>query len=104
MKKIKNFTLIALLTLTMAISLQSCMMTKTQVGNYNQQQGEEYTYAKGKQFWVLWGYIPVGRTSVNTPSSGDCEVITKINVGDALINGLTGGLITSYTIKIKAKR
>jgi len=46
----------------------------------------------------------MGRTSVNTPSNGNCQVVTKFNFGDVLISGLTGGIVTTYTIKVKAKK
>ena len=84
--------------------LHSCMTTKTNVGTYRELQGEEYTYAKGKQLWLFWGLIPLGRTDVNTPTDGNCQVITRHNFGDVLIGGITGGILTSHTIKIKAKR
>lgn len=96
--------LIVILALTFSSSLTSCMTTKTSVGEYTEAQGSEYTYAKGKQFWLFWGLLPMGRTNVNTPGDGNCEVITKFNFGDVLISGLTGGLVTSYSIKVKAKK
>lgn len=80
------------------------MMTKTSVGQFTQTQGDEYTYAQGKQLWLFWGIIPLGRTNVSTPADGSCEVITKYNFGDFLIGGITGGILTSYTIKVKAKK
>ncbi len=52
----------------------------------------------------FWGLIPLGRTSVSTPSDGNCQVITRYNAGDAIISSLTGGIFTTHTIKIKAKR
>lgn len=89
---------------SVALLLGSCMTTKTSVGAYKEQQGKEYTYAKGKQMWLFWGTIPLGRTNVNTPADGNCLVITRFNVGDALISSLTGGIVTSYSIKVKAKK
>jgi hypothetical protein len=80
------------------------MTTKTSVGAYKETQGNEYTYAKGKQIWLFWGLMPLGRVSVNTPGDGNCEVITRFNVGDFLISGLTGGIVTTQTIKVNAKR
>jgi hypothetical protein len=80
------------------------MMTKTQVGEYTQQEGKEYVYAKGKQMWLFWGLIPIGRTSVATPPDGNCEVITKFRFVDALISTVTAGIVTSYSIKVKAKK
>ena len=104
MKKIKSLMLIALLAFTVSTSLTSCMTTKTNVGAYRETQGNEYTYGKGKQIWLFWGLLPLGRTSVNTPGDGNCQVITRFNLGDALISGLTGGIVTTYTIKVKAKK
>lgn len=97
-------TLIAILALTVSIFLTSCMTTKTSVGAFRETQGKEYTYAKGKQVWLFWGIIPIGRTNVNTPGDGNCEVTTKFNFGDFLITGLTAGIVSTYTIKIKAKK
>lgn len=104
MKKIKSFLFLLLMSVAISSMLTSCMTTKTSVGAFKETQGNEYTYAKGKQFWLFWGILPLGRTNVNTPGDGNCEVITRFNVGDALISGLTGGIVTSYSIKVKAKK
>lgn len=90
--------------MALAMVTTSCMTTKTSVGAYKEQEGKEYTYSKGKQLWLFWGAIPLGRTNVNTPGDGNCEVITRFNIGDGIITGLTGGIICSMTIKVKAKR
>lgn len=96
--------IVGILAITISTSLTSCMTTKTNVGAYREKQGNEYTYAKGKQIWLFWGLLPLGRTSVNTPGDGDCQVITRLNIGDFLISGLTGGILTTQTIKVKAKK
>lgn len=84
--------------------LTSCMTTKTSVGAYTETTGTEYTYAKGRQIWLFWGLLPLGRTDVNSPVDGNCEVITRFTFGDVLISSLTGGIVSTYTIKVKAKR
>jgi hypothetical protein len=84
--------------------LSSCMMTKTPVGAYLETPGKEVTFDKGKQFWVFWGLIPVGRTHVNTPSNGNCQVVTKYKFSDVLITGLTGGIVSCYSIKVEVKK
>jgi len=104
MKKIKSCALLLLTVVILASTLSSCLMTKTSVGTYKESWGNEYTYAKGRQLWLFWGIVPLGRTNVNTPGDGNCEVITKFTFGDFLISGLTAGIITSYSIKVKAKR
>ena len=55
--------------------LPSCYVTRTRVGGYREDTKEAhartYTYAKGKQVYLLWGPIPLGRTSVATPEEGE---------------------------------
>ncbi|MBE0674998.1 MAG: hypothetical protein IH591_10085 [Bacteroidales bacterium] len=104
MKRIKTFAVSLLIMVFMASTLSSCLMTKTSVGAYTESWGNEYTYAKGKQLWLFWGIIPLGRTNVNTPGDGNCEIVTKFTFTDVLISGLTVGIVTSYSIKVKAKR
>jgi len=104
MKKMKSLMLVGILAITVMVSLTSCMTTKTNVGAYKEIQGDEYTYAKGKQIWLFWGLLPLGRTSTNTPGDGNCQVITRFNFIDFLISGFTGGIVTTQTIKVKAKR
>lgn len=101
MKKVKRLLLVLPITLLL---MSSCMMTKTSVGTYKESVGKEYTYDKGKQMWLFWGVLPIGRTDVSTPVNGSCEVITKFKFTDLLISGLTGGIVTSYSIKVKAKK
>jgi hypothetical protein len=104
MKSLKNKTFYLFFTILLSSSLISCMTTKTPVGSFTETVGKEYTYAKGKQFWLFWGLVPIGRTNVNTPGDGNCEVVTKFNFGDVIISGLTGGIVTSHSIKVNAKK
>lgn len=104
MTKIQSLTLLGVVLITISTSMTSCMTTKTDVGAYREKQGNDYTYAKGKQLWLFWGIMPLGRTSVNTPGDGNCQVVTRFNAGDFLISGVTFGIITSQTIKVKAKK
>jgi hypothetical protein len=97
----KNILLIGVAT---SLLFSSCLTTKTSVGGYREAKGTEYTYSKGKQMWLFWGLVPIGRTDVNTPSNGKCEVVTRYNFGDCLITGLTAGIVSSYSIKVKAKQ
>lgn len=95
----KNSIAIAILL----FSFSSCMMTKTPVGAYLETPGKEVTFDKGKQFWLFWGIMPVGRTHINTPSNGNCQVTTKIRFTDFIISSLTGGIVTSTSIKVEVK-
>jgi len=80
------------------------MTTKTSVGKFIETPGKEYVYDKGKQMWLFWGLVPIGRTNVNTPNDGNCEIITRFRITDVLISGITLGIVTSYSIKVKAKK
>ncbi len=104
MKKIglrRNSVLLGVL-FSIVVFLSSCAITKTPVGEYTSQTGQVYEYARGKQVYVLG--FPAGQTSVATPKDGNCEVITMQTFADGLIGGLTGGLVTTYTIKVNAKK
>ena len=85
-------------------TLSSCMTTSTTTGTYLEGTGKPYTYAKGRQFWLSFGLIPLSKTDVPTPSDGNCEVISKFTLGDFLINGVTLGLVSSRTIIVKDKK
>jgi hypothetical protein len=48
--------------------------------------------------------MPIGRTNTATPTNGACEVIVRHNFFDFVISGVTGGIITTMSIKVKAKK
>ena len=87
-----------------SLLMSSCMTTKTSVGSYKESEGSSYVYSKSKQVWLFWGFLPLGRTDSSTPVSGDCQVITRFNGIDFLVSSITGGIVTTKTIKVKAKR
>jgi hypothetical protein len=92
-----------ILAIAVISSLSSCMTTQTPVGAYMETPGKEVTFDKGKQFWLFWGIVPLGRTHVSTPTNGNCQVTTKIRLTDFIISGLTGGIVTSTSIKVEVK-
>ena len=100
MKKIQILSIVLLSSMLMS----SCMTTKTSVGSFNEEEGKEYVYDRGKQMWLFWGLLPIGRTDLSTPSDGTCEIVTTFKFTDVLISSLTGGLVTSYSIKVKDKK
>ncbi len=104
MKKLTTNLYRLTLAICVAVLMSSCMTTKTNVGAFRESQGHEYTYAKGRQLWLFWGLLPLGRTSVSTPGDGNCQVITKLNFGDFLIYGITGGFVVTESIKVVAKK
>jgi len=104
MKGIKHKLMLLTAVVTLTAFMSSCMMTKTSVGTYTETKGSEYTFSKAKQWWLFWGIVPIGRTNTATPTNGACEVIVRHDFTDFLISGLTAGILTTMTIKVKAKR
>ena len=99
-------SLILLVLALVAFFCQSCFSTRTTVGDYHvtkkSSKAESYTYAKGKQVYLFWGLAPLGRTRVAVPPTGNCEIRTYFNFWDVLLSGITGGLFSMQTIKVKA--
>jgi hypothetical protein len=85
-------------------TMSSCMTTATTTGTYLEESGTPYTYAKGRQLWLGDGLIPLGKTDVNAPSDGSCQVISKFTFGDFLISWVTFGIVSSRTIIVKDKQ
>lgn len=80
------------------------MVTSTSVGNFKESEGKEYTYSKGKQLHIFWGLVPLGKTDLKTPEDKNCEIITQRKFSDGLITFLTLGIVSSQSIKVKAKK
>gem|GEM_PF-2046379 len=100
MKKVQFLVLLLIGALTMT----SCHVTKTSVNGYNQTKGVSYQYGKAKQCYLFWGLLPVGRTTVATPTNEPCLVKTKFKFVDLLVSGLTGGIFGMQTVEVRAKR
>ncbi len=84
--------------------LPSCMSTRTSVANYQMTEGEEVCYSKGRQCYLFWGLVPLGRTRVATPPDGVCEVRTRYGFWDAFVSLITGGIFEMQQIKVYTKK
>ena len=99
MKNIRYFCII----LVVLLCCTSCMTTRTSVGSFTETSGKTYQYSKGKQCYLFWGLVPIGRTSVATPSDGACQVRTTFNFWDFLVSGITGGIFSMQSVRVYAK-
>lgn len=88
----------------LALLMTSCLTTRTNVRDYQAVEGKEYKFAKGKQCYLFWGLIPLGRTNVDTPSDGVCQIRTSYRFIDAFVSVITAGIFQMQTIKVMAKR
>ncbi len=83
------------------IMMQSCMTTRTPVGDYYQAQHTE-RYSKSKQAWLFFGLVPLGRTHTNTPNDGrPCMIEEKYTFGDVVLNGLCSWMLGLHFRTIK---
>ncbi len=102
----RNFIL--LFGLLCALTLTSCYGTKTSVGAYRENIKVDdiatYNYSKGKQMYLFWGFLPMGRTQVATPSHGNCQIKTRHGLLDMVLSVLTGGIFSMQTIKVRAPK
>lgn len=102
----KNLFMLAILSV--ALLLSSCYGTKTYIGAYREivkvEKDETYTYSKGKQAYLFWGFLPLGRTQVATPPNGTCQIKTRHGFLDMLLTAVTGGLFSMQTIKVKVPK
>ena len=79
------------------------MSTRTSVANYQMTDGEEMCYSKGRQCYLFWGLVPLGRTRVATPPDGVCEVRTHYGFWDAFVSIITGGIFEMQQIRVYTK-
>lgn len=84
--------------------LPSCMSTRTSVANYQMTEGEEVCYSKGRQCYLFWGLVPLGRTRVATPPDGVCEVRTRYGFWDAFVSLITCGIFEMQQIRVYTKK
>ena len=96
----KNKIIVALVFILLASS--SCMVQKQQFGNYNNQQGKEVVYDKGKDIYLFWDQVPLQQVDKNMQTP-DYEKVVKRNVFDAFVTFGTIGIVSYYTVKIKTK-
>ena len=84
------------------LSLSGCFVNRHTVGDGPRGGAfeDKTVYSKAKQFYVLAGLVPLGRTHNLTPPSGNYQIKSSYNFVDMLINGLTLGFVNSRTVKV----
>lgn len=93
------------LSVIILLAGSSCMVTRTTIGDGPVvTNGPAVVYSKAKQFYLFWGLFPLGHSQPAIPDNHNLQVKTSLNLTDALVSGLTVGIITSQTIKIVVKR
>ena len=93
-------TVIALLM----ISLSSCTVQRYVIGDGPVNKDEvKSVYSSDRNLYLIYGLIPLNKTNPRIPANGNYQIKTCHNVFDALISGITCGIITSRTTKILVK-
>ena len=96
---------IILILLGALIVLPSCMTTRTSTYGYNEATGKEYFFDHGKQCYLFWGLLPLGRRQLEVPKNKQpIQVRTRVGFVDGLVTTLTAGIFSMQTIRVVAKR
>ena len=90
------------LLVAMAFLFASCMSTYTDVGSYDGGEGS-FEYSRGKQCYLFWGLLPLGRGGAETPQSGVCRVSTHQTFGDCAVTALTLGIFSMQTVEVSPR-
>ena len=93
-----------LLVLSVLMFLPSCMTTNTNVKNYDDLDGQEYYYAKGKQNYLFWGLLPLGKPNIQVPEDEPCQIRTTTTFVDGLVSDLTIGIFSMQSVRVLTKR
>ena len=93
-----------LLVMSVLMFLPSCMTTNTNVKNYDDLDGQEYYYAKGKQNYLFWGLLPLGKPNIQVPENEPCQIRTTTTFVDGLVSDLTIGIFSMQSVRILTKR
>jgi hypothetical protein len=89
----------------MSMTLTSCYTSHFTVGDGPiKDKGAQKTYDKAKQMWLFWGLISINEGQTATPSDGNYMIKTKTKFIDGIVTGLTAGIFTMRTVKVKVKQ
>ena len=93
-----------LVIMSMLMLLPSCMTTNTNVKNYDDLDGQEYFYAKGKQNYLFWGLLPIGKPNIQVPENEPCQIRTTTTFVDGLVSDITAGIFCMQSVRVLTKR
>lgn len=92
-----------ILLLLAAVTLSSCMTTRTYSKDYKETVGQEYKLDNAKQCYLFWGLLPLGKAKVQVPEDQPFQVRTSIRFIDGLVTTLTGGIFDMQTVTVFGK-
>ncbi len=93
----------ALPFILVATLLQSCFVNRHTVGDGPVGRNTNVkTYSRAKQVYLFWGGLSLGQANPALPPEGvGYQIKSVFNGWDGLISGITGGLVSTRTVKIK---
>src|SRR5581483_8665397 len=95
----KNYFKLSLIGLLM-LSLNSCYVNRTTIGDGPVGKSEAAKYGKAKQMYLFWGLVPLGFSQPAAPMECGYQIKTSFNFFDMLVSGLTGGIFGMRTVKV----
>ena len=95
----KNAFKISLLFLVL-LSLNSCYVNRTTVGNGPIGKGESVRYSHKKQLYLFWGLVAINQSQPQLPVECGYQIKSSFNAIDAIVSGLTGGIFSMRSVKV----
>ncbi len=92
------------MAVVIAMMLQSCYVTRTTVGNGPVgKESDVKVFSREKQVAILYGLVALNQPNPSKPTDNNYQIVTSFNVVDGIIKYLTGGLVTTETVKVVVK-
>jgi hypothetical protein len=105
MKKYNSRMMTFIALSVMIMSLPSCYITRTTVGNGpSGKDANVDVYSSAKQFYLFGGLAALNQADPKKPADGNYQVISTTNFVDGLVTGITADIFGMRTIKIVTKR
>ncbi len=83
------------------LSLNSCFVNRTTVGNGPIGKSHETVkYSHQKQMYLFWGLVSIGQAQPKLPMECGYQLKTSFNAIDAIVSTITGGIFSMRTQKV----
>ncbi|MFP4377311.1 MAG: Bor/Iss family lipoprotein [Spirochaetales bacterium] len=96
-KALKSTVLVVLIAI-MAFSFVGCLTNEHIVGT-----GAQTGYTESaKQWYLIYGLVPLNTVDTKAMSGGseNYKIVTQMGVLDAIVNVLTGGIVSARTVEV----
>jgi hypothetical protein len=94
----------AMFCIALSLSLNSCFINRTTVGDGPVGKVSAAKYSHAKQLYLFWGLVAVGQAQPPMPQGCGYQVKTAYNVIDAIVTTITAGIFGTRNVKIMVNK